>query len=134
MVTRPRALAMPVLTLSEKMCEMRFSCSGLARTTILILHSVWLAICIKAKSKWLSSHSLFGQTHAYTETGLKNRKRSDLTKQTNYINLCYLSLLIGNRLVLLTCLKLMLVISLRALLTMSIHSFSPSGSSCVPIT
>ena len=39
----PSVLAMPVFTLSEKRWEILFSCSGLARTTIRMLHSVWMA-------------------------------------------------------------------------------------------
>lgn len=39
----PRVLAMPVFTLSEKMWEILFSCSGFAKTTIRMFHSVWIA-------------------------------------------------------------------------------------------
>lgn len=39
----PRVLAIPVFTLSDKTWEIRFSCSGLARTMIRMFHSVWMA-------------------------------------------------------------------------------------------
>lgn len=39
----PRVLAIPVFTLSEKTCEILFSCSGLARTMIRMFHRVWIA-------------------------------------------------------------------------------------------
>lgn len=44
-VSVPRVLAIPVFTLSEKMWEILFSCSGFARTTIRMFHSVWIATC-----------------------------------------------------------------------------------------
>lgn len=45
----PSVLAMPVFTLSVQMWLIRFSCSGLASTTILIFHRVWIAICRDGK-------------------------------------------------------------------------------------
>lgn len=39
----PRVLAIPVFTLSEKMCEILFSCSGLTRMMIRMFHRVWIA-------------------------------------------------------------------------------------------
>lgn len=48
----PRVLAMPVLTLSEKMWEILFSCSGFAKTTIRMFHNVWIATW-----RWIKSNS-----------------------------------------------------------------------------
>lgn len=39
----PRVLAMPVFTLSVQMWLIRFSCSGLASTTMRMFQSVWMA-------------------------------------------------------------------------------------------
>lgn len=40
----PSVLAMPVFTLSVQMWLIRFSCSGLASTTIRMFQRVWIAI------------------------------------------------------------------------------------------
>lgn len=47
----PSVFAMPVFTLAVQMWLMRFSCSGLARTTILMFQRVWMAICKDGKSR-----------------------------------------------------------------------------------
>lgn len=47
----PSVFAMPVFTLAVQMWLMRFSCSGLARTTILMFQRVWMAICRNGKCR-----------------------------------------------------------------------------------